>query len=77
MYTYKLLKNCSKIQDMGMEFFDGLYQIEIDYLISYEFAKTEEDILWRRTKLGLEIPQEKIKSIKDYIELKLMNSPFA
>ncbi|ASK79404.1 glycerol-3-phosphate dehydrogenase [Paraphotobacterium marinum] len=77
MYTYKLLKNCSKIQDMGIEFFDGLYQIEIDYLISNEFAKTEEDILWRRTKLGLEIPQEKIKSIKDYIELKLMNSPLA
>jgi glycerol-3-phosphate dehydrogenase len=26
---------------------------EIDYLISSEWAKTADDILWRRTKLGL------------------------
>lgn len=38
---------------MGQYFGDDVYQAEIDYLITTEWARTAEDILWRRTKLGL------------------------
>lgn len=31
----------------------GLMRREVDYLVRHEFARTTEDILWRRTKLGL------------------------
>ncbi len=31
----------------------GLMRREVDYLVRYEFARTTEDILWRRSKLGL------------------------
>ena len=30
-----------------------LHPCEVDYLVREEFARTAEDILWRRTRLGL------------------------
>ena len=51
--TETLLKNCNNRQDLGICFADTLYQIEVDYLIREEWATCCDDILWRRTKLGL------------------------
>ena len=51
--TEKILENCHNIADLGECFSPLLYQREIDYLIQEEWAKTTDDILWRRTKLGL------------------------
>lgn len=44
------------IEEMGAEVVPGLYAAEISYLRQYEFARCAEDILWRRTKLGLHLP---------------------
>ena len=41
---------------MGEEVLRGLYEREIDYLCSYEWATCAHDILWRRSKLGLHLP---------------------
>ena len=34
----------------------GLHAREIDYLLREEFAVTAEDILYRRSKLGVHLP---------------------
>ena len=47
------LKNAASYKDLGKSFSHGLYQCEVEYLINTEWAHTVEDILWRRTKLGL------------------------
>ena len=39
--------------DLGEDLGGGLTGAEVDYLIAHEFARTAEDILWRRSKLGL------------------------
>ncbi|MXO90922.1 glycerol-3-phosphate dehydrogenase [Pontixanthobacter aquaemixtae] len=39
--------------DMGQDFGGGLTEREAEYLIAHEFAQSAEDILWRRSKLGL------------------------
>ncbi|MCB2060889.1 MAG: glycerol-3-phosphate dehydrogenase [Novosphingobium sp.] len=39
--------------DLGKSFGWGLSEAEVDYLARAEWAHTAEDILWRRTKLGL------------------------
>jgi glycerol-3-phosphate dehydrogenase len=39
--------------DMGEDFGAGLTQREVDYLVREEWAKTADDVLWRRTKCGL------------------------
>jgi glycerol-3-phosphate dehydrogenase len=41
------------MDDLGKSHGAGLTQAEVDYLKRHEWAMTAEDILWRRTKLGL------------------------
>ena len=50
-----LLSNVARQEDMGIDFGAGLSQREVDYLIENEWAETAEDILWRRSKLGLHV----------------------
>lgn len=53
-----MLEGVLSLRDMGRDFAQILYEVEIIYLIRYEFAKTAEDILWRRTKLGLHLEKK-------------------
>ena len=39
--------------DLGEDFGGGLYERELAYLIEHEWARTADDVLWRRTKCGL------------------------
>jgi glycerol-3-phosphate dehydrogenase len=39
--------------DLGERFAPGLYEREVRYLLEREWARTADDILWRRTKAGL------------------------
>lgn len=55
--THKLLEDCSQTSDLGEEVLPGLYSREIEYLRREEFAQTAEDILYRRSKLGLHVPR--------------------
>ena len=51
--TRTILGDATREQDLGRHFGAGLYAAEVDYLIASEWARTSEDILWRRTKRGL------------------------
>ncbi|QGZ42810.1 glycerol-3-phosphate dehydrogenase [Pseudoduganella flava] len=53
---HTLLQECGSMADMGEQVLPGLYEAELDYLRRHEWAMTAEDILWRRTKLGLHLP---------------------
>ena len=48
-----LLENKHSPTDLGHHYGHDLYETEVRYLKKYEWARTVEDILWRRTKLGL------------------------
>ena len=39
--------------ELGREVAAGLYEVELDYLWREEWAREADDVLWRRTKLGL------------------------
>lgn len=65
--TEQLLANCLTIQDLGRCFAPTLYQIEIDYLIREEWATNSDDILFRRTKLGLSIQPAQAVALENYI----------
>ncbi|MGY6552277.1 MAG: glycerol-3-phosphate dehydrogenase [Erythrobacter sp.] len=41
--------------DLGAHMGGGLYSAELAYLVQHEFARTPEDVLWRRSKLGLHL----------------------
>ena len=49
----RVLTNAKNKQDLGRDFGCGFTEVEIDYLKKHEWARCAEDILWRRSKLGL------------------------
>ena len=53
--------------DLGQHFGADLYQAEVDYLTAREWARTAEDILWRRTKLGLITDEADHTRLQDYL----------
>jgi len=53
---------------LGRHFGHGLYGFEVDYLRTEEWACTAEDILWRRTKLGLHFSPIEIKQLEQYLQ---------
>jgi glycerol-3-phosphate dehydrogenase len=53
--------------DIGIHFGADLYQAEVDYLVANEWARTADDILWRRTKLGLRVSNEDKSRLAAYL----------
>jgi glycerol-3-phosphate dehydrogenase len=51
--TEAIFDEAASLDDCGRHFGHGLTEREVRYLIDHEWAVTAEDILWRRTKLGL------------------------
>jgi glycerol-3-phosphate dehydrogenase len=43
------------LDSLGQHFGGGLYEVEVAYLCDTEFAQNADDILWRRSKLGLRL----------------------
>jgi glycerol-3-phosphate dehydrogenase len=67
-----LLDGVASMRAMGRDFGGGLYEKEIFYLIHHEFAKSAEDILWRRSKLGLHLEKKTMLALEaampDYLK---------
>ena len=53
-----LVGEARAIEDLGRPLGEGLYEAEADYLVRQEWARSAEDIPWRRSKLGLHLPDE-------------------
>jgi glycerol-3-phosphate dehydrogenase len=53
--AWRLLGDAASTADLGQHFGADLYEREVEYLVSQEWAATADDILWRRSKLGLRI----------------------
>ncbi|MCV2353758.1 glycerol-3-phosphate dehydrogenase [Paucibacter sp. B2R-40] len=49
----RVLGTAARISDLGMAVAPGLYAIELRYLQREEWACSADDVLWRRSKLGL------------------------
>jgi glycerol-3-phosphate dehydrogenase len=54
--------------DMGEDFGGGLTAIEVDWLIEHEWAQTPEDILMRRTKIGLATGADTVGRLVRYFD---------
>ncbi len=52
-----MLGQAKTMADLGEDLGGGLTEAEVGYLRHHEFARTAEDVLWRRSKLGLHVPE--------------------
>ena len=54
-------------QDLGPDLGGGLHAAELAYLVEHEWARSAQDVLWRRSKLGLHAPAEAAPAIEAWI----------
>jgi glycerol-3-phosphate dehydrogenase len=64
----KWLGGAKSLADLGQAFGATLTESEVRYLMSSEWACTAEDIVWRRSKLGLRLSPAEITGIDDWIK---------
>jgi glycerol-3-phosphate dehydrogenase len=61
--------------DRGAEVAPGLYEAELRYLCDQEWATTGDDVLWRRSKLGLHLNEEQRGRVTDWMSATRKSSP--
>jgi len=62
-----ILGHAASLADLGEHFGHGLSAAEVNHLIEHEWARTAEDVLWRRTKLGLHFTDAQTAHLAGYI----------
>lgn len=73
--AWTLLGSAQNQDDLGPLFGQTLTAREVDWLVKHEFARTAEDILWRRTKLGLRFSSAQVVQLEDYLStLEILNA---
>jgi len=63
----RMLAGCSRVTDLGEEVLPGLYAKEVHYLRAAEFARTAQDILYRRSKLGVRLAADSEKTLDEWL----------
>jgi glycerol-3-phosphate dehydrogenase len=56
------------LTDLGRAFTPGLYECELRYLYETEWARSAEDVLWRRSKLGLHVDANTLANVSAAID---------
>jgi glycerol-3-phosphate dehydrogenase len=73
--THLLLQGVQEKNQLGEHFGGQLFQKEVEYLIDHEWACSEEDILFRRTKQGIKFNPKQTAHlsifVQQYVDTKL------
>jgi glycerol-3-phosphate dehydrogenase len=62
-----MLGTAASAADLGQDFGATLTEREVRYLMADEWALTAEDIVWRRSKLGLRMSAAEIAALDAWI----------
>jgi glycerol-3-phosphate dehydrogenase len=62
-----MLGDARGLAEMGRCFGASLTEREVDWLIRTEWARNADDVLWRRSKLGLRMTDVEVRAVADYM----------
>ena len=62
-----ILDGATSVESLGIDFGGGLYEREVRYLIEKEWARSGDDILFRRSKLGLHLSADKCEHLRQWV----------
>jgi glycerol-3-phosphate dehydrogenase len=62
-----MLGDARSLTDLGTVFGGDLTEREVDWLVQTEWARTAQDVLWRRSKLGLRFAAEEVSALERYL----------
>ncbi|HEY0219742.1 MAG TPA: glycerol-3-phosphate dehydrogenase [Afipia sp.] len=64
----EMLSGAKSQADLGRDFGASLTEREVKYLAAEEFARTADDVVWRRSKLGLRLSKGEISDLDDWMK---------
>jgi glycerol-3-phosphate dehydrogenase len=67
--THAIFAGATRMEDLGQQFGAGLTEREVRHLIANEWAMTADDILWRRTKLGLRLTADERHRLAEWLRM--------
>jgi glycerol-3-phosphate dehydrogenase len=62
-----MLAALDRVEALGAELTPGLYEVEARFLVETEWARTTDDILWRRSKLGLHADAQAVRRLAQWL----------
>ncbi len=62
-----LLESAQNLADLGVDFGASLYEAEVRWLMRHEFARTADDVVWRRSKLGLQLNAAQVAALEKWM----------
>ena len=65
--TCDVLGDADNEAALGQHLGHGLYAREVDYLVNSEWTNCAEDLLWRRSKLGLLFRPAEVDGLREYL----------
>jgi len=68
--VWRIIAKVKNFEDLGPRIVGNLHRVELDYLRREEWARSADDILWRRTKLGLTAAAAEIAALKRALDQK-------
>lgn len=66
--AWKILSDAKSPEDLGKHFGCGLHEQELRWLIEHEYARTAEDVIWRRNKLGLRLSKSEVAELEVFMQ---------
>jgi glycerol-3-phosphate dehydrogenase len=63
----RILKDAQSMDDLGPRLTGNLTGAEVRYLVENEWAQSADDVLWRRSKLGLDVTPEQRSALSQFI----------
>ncbi|SNR37342.1 glycerol-3-phosphate dehydrogenase [Puniceibacterium sediminis] len=66
--AFGILSDAKSSDDLGRNFGGSLTEAEVRWLISREYARTAEDVVWRRSKLGLHMTAGEIAELDRFMK---------
>ena len=72
-----MLGGATSAADLGQDFGATLTQAEVSWLMEHEFARTAEDVIWRRSKLGLRLSADEVRALDGWMAQSRQSAPAA
>jgi glycerol-3-phosphate dehydrogenase len=69
-----ILNDAKTAADLGQDFGATLTAAEVTWLMTREYARTAEDVLWRRSKLGLRLDTAQAQALNDWMMRPQLNT---
>ncbi|MDA0352658.1 MAG: glycerol-3-phosphate dehydrogenase [Chloroflexi bacterium] len=69
--AFEVLGDATTTSDLGTHFGAGLYEREVAYLVAHEWARDADDVLWRRSRLGLRLTADERTILEGWLRARL------